>query len=229
MAAIVLGSSIYWLLCYSVVAGMAGGIDTLAGQAFGAGRFKELGVLLQRGLLIQVFFCAPLVAFCLAAPAILAGMPLGQGAGEYLRVCGLAVVAQAIVSILSSWLNCQCLVVPGMVAAGVTALLSPLLHWLFLGPLRLGITGAALAYSLSMAANALLLLGWTAWSERSRLGTPQQRWPGLTRAAFKEWPYFLRCAFFCFCLLGLVRLCCNAANTNPSPPSPKKGSLCRPC
>ena len=75
-AAATLANSVYIITGLSLVTGLESAMETLCGQAYGAGDFSAVGELLQRALLICWTACLPVAALWSHAPALLSA--LGQ-------------------------------------------------------------------------------------------------------------------------------------------------------
>eukprot|EP00850_Spirogloea_muscicola_P024865 SM001662S02987 [mRNA] locus=s1662:15:1897:- [translate_table: standard] len=208
--------------------GLASGLETLCGQAFGAGRPARLGVYLQRSLVVSLAATLPMAALWLSAGPVLAG--LGQDpaiaglAGLYARWLVLGAPAVAGLQYLQS----QEVTTPLVACAAATLAVHVPLSWAFIYALGLGVQGAALATATSSWLNLLLLVTYVSLSGKSStshppsfLGSPTVRysvcdktWAGFTWDAFVGLPAFLRLAvpsatmlcleFWCFELLLLL-------------------------
>lgn len=84
LSAVVLASSIYNVTGYSVIVGLSTGSDTLSGQAFGAGAYKQLGLVLQRSVVICWVVCVPLMVLWVNA------RPLFELARQSEEIAGMA-------------------------------------------------------------------------------------------------------------------------------------------
>jgi MATE family multidrug resistance protein len=88
LAAAALATTISNVTGNSVMVGLSGATNTLAGQAFGAGYFMEVGLVMQRGLCIVTCGLIPITAVWLVATPSLEFIgispQLSARAGEYL-------------------------------------------------------------------------------------------------------------------------------------------------
>jgi Na+-driven multidrug efflux pump len=67
----------------SLALGLSAGMETLCGQAYGAGAYTRVGVILQRALLVCWTVCIPVGFLWLNSHALL--LQLGQQPGMYLQ------------------------------------------------------------------------------------------------------------------------------------------------
>lgn len=136
---------------FSVQVGLSSALQTLAGQAFGAGAYLALGVLYQRALLVigASMLAVSAMWFC-AEPLLLA---LGQDAGvaaaaaSYLRFMLPGLWAQLVVVVTQAYLQSQRIFLPSAVASVVGAALHVPINLLLIYPLGMGFVGAAFATS----------------------------------------------------------------------------------
>ena len=81
---------------------------------------------------------------------------------------------------------------PAVAAAALSTAAAPLLFWLFVSRLGLGLDGAALAF---VACNALTLVALTvavARRARAARGDPRRTWDGFKREAWSDWGGYLK-------------------------------------
>ncbi|PON97010.1 Multi antimicrobial extrusion protein [Trema orientale] len=178
---------------------MGSALETLCGQAYGAGQVHMLGIYLQRSWLIlsvSCFFLLPLYIF--AGPVL---KLLGQDeqisdlAGKFTiqiipQLFSLAInfpaqkflQAQTKVNVLA-WIN----VVAFVVHIGML--------WLFINVLQWGTVGAAVAFDITRWATALAQVGYI-------MGWSREGWTGFSWLAFKDIWAFVRLS-----LASAVMLC----------------------
>ncbi|CAL5058713.1 unnamed protein product [Urochloa decumbens] len=146
---------------FSLLTGMASSLDTLCGQAFGAGQHRLLGVYKQRAMLVLALASVPVAAAWACAGDILAlcGMDaeVADGAGRYIRWMIPSLFAFGPLQCHARFLQAQKLVVPVMLSSGAAALCHPAVCWLLVRRLGLGSRGAALAEGVSYLANFAFL------------------------------------------------------------------------
>ncbi|KAK9809727.1 hypothetical protein WJX73_010894 [Symbiochloris irregularis] len=185
----------------SVLIGVAGAMQTLAGQAFGAKAYAEVGYLWQRAILILWTFCIPISVLWLFSEKLLSKSgqeaDVAQLGSEFLvwRVPGLW--AYAVFQATQGYLQNQGLVFPAMCTNFTTAALHPLWTWLLVYTFGFGFKGAAIAYSVSNILQAVLLVAAVFLFKYHK-----NTWNGFSSAAFAGWPTFLKLALPSLVMLG---------------------------
>ncbi|KAI4970037.1 hypothetical protein ZWY2020_000951 [Hordeum vulgare] len=167
LAAASIGLSVFNTFSLGFLLGMGSALETLCGQAFGAGQVAMLGVYLQRSWIVLAGAWLLLVPFyALAEPLLLA---IGQDAAVAREA---ARRAQSKVLVLA-WV--------GVAGLGFHVALT----YLLVAVLGMGLPGAAAAYDVSLWAIALAqaayIVGWCA-----------DGWRGWSTAAFHDMWAFVR-------------------------------------
>ena len=187
-------SSVAMLFCnvtgLSLLFGMLGTIDTLASQAYGAGNFKRVGVVLQRALCIVTLqamltivlwsFSHPLLSAVGIEPEV------AEMAAKFIYVMMAALLPQAYLNALQRYLQCQGNTKPVMVVTIISVATVPLLNYLLIIVAELGYIGAAVTTVVSQTFALLLMLGYVLYS-----GFYKKTWGGWSREAFREWREYL--------------------------------------
>jgi multidrug resistance protein, MATE family len=199
LSAVAIGLSVVSNFSFGFLLGMGSALETLCGQAFGAGRVAELGVYMQRSWIVLTAAAAlltPLYVF--AAPVLrLLGQDadVAAAAGDFTLLIVPQMFALAINFPTQKFLQSQSKV--GALAwIGFVALLAHVaLLALFVSVLGWGVAGAAAAYDVSSwfisLAQVAYVVGWC-----------RDGWTGLSTAAFRElW------AFVKLSLASAVMLC----------------------
>ncbi|KAL3136652.1 hypothetical protein ABBQ38_005893 [Trebouxia sp. C0009 RCD-2024] len=160
LAAAALGSSLINVIGNSVLAGLAGAMSTLCGQAYGAKSYDLVGLVWQRAMIILALICVPICGVLLAAEKLLL---LGGQTPEvaamtaaYVRWSVPGIWAYAAFITANNYLQAQRIVRPQVVTSAVVLAIHPLLNWLCIYTLRLGYLGAAMATSISLWLQFLL-------------------------------------------------------------------------
>ncbi|KAI3458117.1 hypothetical protein Pfo_014780 [Paulownia fortunei] len=192
LSAFSIALSVVCTFSFGFMLGMGSALETLCGQAFGAGQVHMLGIYMQRSIIILLATCvlvSPLYIFATPILKLLGQQDdIANPAGIYTlmvlpQLCSLAVAfptqkflqAQSKVSVLA-WI-------------AVFALASQiLLCWLFVYVFGWGTTGAAVAFDLtswvSAIAQFVYVVGWC-----------KDGWKGFSWAAFREIWAFVRLSF----------------------------------
>ncbi|XP_040376990.1 protein DETOXIFICATION 35-like [Oryza brachyantha] len=199
LSAVAIGLTVVSNFSFGFLLGMGSALETLCGQAFGAGQVAMLGIYMQRSWIILTASAAllsPLYAF--AAPVLrLLGQEesIAAAAGEFTRRIIPQMFALAINFPTQKFLQAQSKVTV-LAWIGFTALLAHVvLLALFVSALGWGIAGAAAAYDVSSWLIALAQVAYV-------VGWCRDGWTGLSRAAFNELWAFLKLS-----LASAIMLC----------------------
>ncbi|TVU32473.1 hypothetical protein EJB05_24204, partial [Eragrostis curvula] len=178
---------------FSLLAGMACSLDTLCGQAYGAGQHHMLGVYKQRAMLVLALVSVPVAAVWAYTGEILRWCgqdpEISAGAGSYIRWLIPALFVYGALQCHGRFLQTQNLVFPTMLSSGATALAHPAVCWLMVHRLGLGANGAALANTVSYLVNLSILALYVRLSPSCA-----RSWTGFSREAFRGVADFLRLA-----------------------------------
>ncbi|PIN26442.1 putative membrane protein, predicted efflux pump [Handroanthus impetiginosus] len=199
LSAFSIALSVVCTFSFGFMLGMGSALETLCGQAFGAGQVHMLGIYMQRSIIILLATCilvSPLYIFATPILKLLGQRDeIANPAGVYTlmilpQLCSLAVVfptqkflqAQSKVAVLA-WI------------AAFALISQVLLCWIFVNVLGWGATGAAVAFDVtswgSAIAQFVYVVGWC-----------KDGWKGFSWAAFKEIWAFVRLS-----LASAVMLC----------------------
>ncbi|KAH7650667.1 Multi antimicrobial extrusion protein [Dioscorea alata] len=146
---------------FSLLLGMASGLETLCGQAYGAQQYQELGIQAYRAILSLFIVCIP-IAFIWAFMGkllILIGQDtlISEEAGKYALYLIPALFAYAITQTMTKFLQSQSLILP-MLLSSIAALCCHIpLCWFMVFKSGLSNVGAALSISISYWLNVLML------------------------------------------------------------------------
>ena len=134
---------------YSVLSGLAAGMDPVCGQAFGAGRTSVLAAALRRTVALLLAASVPIALLWLAMRRVLvaAGQEPDIAAAAYdFILCSLPDLAvQSFLHPLRVYLRAQSVTLPLTYAAAAALVLHVPVNCLLVQGLRLGIRGVALA------------------------------------------------------------------------------------
>ncbi|XP_025817600.1 protein DETOXIFICATION 16-like [Panicum hallii] len=173
--------------------GMACSLDTLCGQAFGAGQHHLLGVYKQRAMLVLTLVSVPVAAAWAFAGEALARCgqdpEVAAAAGRYIRCLIPALFMFGPLQCHARFLQTQNAVVPAMLSSGAAAVAHPAVCWLLVRRLGLGSRGAALANGVSYLANLSFLALYVRLSPSCKT-----TWQGFSREALRGITGFLKLA-----------------------------------
>ncbi|KAG8384118.1 hypothetical protein BUALT_Bualt04G0085100 [Buddleja alternifolia] len=153
---------------YSVVFGMASALETLCGQAYGAGHYKRLGTFSYGAILSISIVCLPLslVFICTEKLLLWTGQDplISAEAGKFAVQLIPTLFPYAILQCLVRYLQSQSLILP-MVWSSLASLCFQIpLCWAFIFKLNLGNAGAALSIGISYWFNVVLLVLYVKYS-----------------------------------------------------------------
>jgi multidrug resistance protein, MATE family len=173
--------------------GLATTLDTLASQAFGAGRKDLVGLHVQRMVLLVCVVTIPIGALWLASPWILPPLIPEKAEAElactYIRIYLLGAPGYAIFEAGKRFCQAQGDFTGSLFVVLICAPLNIFWNWLFVFHLGLGFSGAGLALVVSNNLQPLVLLFYVRFVNPSTL----QCWPGLQwRRAFENWGPMIR-------------------------------------
>ncbi|KAG5614408.1 hypothetical protein H5410_014232 [Solanum commersonii] len=161
---------------FSVLLGMASGLETLCGQAYGAEQYKKLGIYTTGAIISLLLVCIPISILWLFMDKILIFMhqdPLiSVEAGKYSIWLLISLFPFAILQALTRYLQTQSLILPMVVSSIATLCFHVPICWLCVFTLDFGSVGAAFAIGLSYWFNLLLLGLYVKYSkscEKTRL------------------------------------------------------------
>ncbi|OAY78905.1 protein DETOXIFICATION 49-like [Ananas comosus] len=144
---------------YSVLSGLAMGMEPICGQAFGAGRHSMLGLAMQRTTLLLLCSCLPVAALWayMRPLLLLCGQDeaISAAAQTYILYSLPDLVLQSFLHPLRIYLRAQSVNLPLTFCAAAAIVLHFPVNYLLVSVLRLGIRGVALA---SVCANLNLVL-----------------------------------------------------------------------
>ncbi|CAI6002822.1 unnamed protein product [Closterium sp. NIES-65] len=191
---------------FSLLEGLASAMETVCGQAYGAGDLANLGTMLQRVHLILTLACLPISACWLATRPLLLftgqDHAIASGAALYIAWEIPGLVASAAFLPITKFMQVQGVTLPLTVISLVSLLFLSLASYLFIHTFALGFTGAAMALSLTLLFQLLLALLYLALLDSSHQ-LLSRCWRGWSLAlCFSGWSPYLTvavpsCAMIC--------------------------------
>ncbi|CAA3020013.1 DETOXIFICATION 40-like [Olea europaea subsp. europaea] len=148
-----LGSGGIHLFAYGLLLGMASAVETLCGQAYGAGRYEILGLYLQRAIIVLLLFNLPISLIYVFSKQILIFIHEPKSVASLAAVFVHGVIPQlfafAVNFPIQKFLQAQSLVLPSAYISLATAGLHVLLSWVVVYKTGFGIIGLSLVWSFS--------------------------------------------------------------------------------
>ncbi|KAF0912649.1 hypothetical protein E2562_015321 [Oryza meyeriana var. granulata] len=179
---------------YSVLSGLALGMEPICGQAFGARRGKLLALALHRTVLLLLAVALPISLLWVTSTGYILKQ-LGQDEGVADAAQTFAAYASADLAVLAVlhplrvYLRSQNLTLPITACSLFSVLLHGPINYLLVVRLRMGVAGVALAVALTDLNLLLALLCFLAISRAHR-----DSWVGPTFDCLGGWPALLRLA-----------------------------------
>ncbi|CAN6440203.1 unnamed protein product [Victoria cruziana] len=164
---------------YSILFGLASGMEPICSQAFGSKNWELISLSLQRTILILLTAALPISILWLNLGRLLAAVgqdPAITAVAATYALCSLPdLVTNSIFQPLRVYLRSQKITTPLMVCSGVAVLLHVPLNLLFLFVFKLGVPGVAAAsvltnFNMAFGLSAYLFfaggrkVAWTGWS-----------------------------------------------------------------
>jgi MATE family multidrug resistance protein len=178
---------------YSVLSGLAMGMEPICGQAYGAKRWHLMGLALQRMLMVLLCACVPITFLWLNMQRILLWCGQEEGitsmAHLYILFSIPDLLAQVVLNPLRIYLRTQNIVVPLVWCAALALLFHVAINFLLVHALEMGVRGVALAASWTDFNLVGFLLTYLWWSGRYK-----NSWTGWSRDCLKDWRPLLNLA-----------------------------------
>ncbi|RDY06813.1 Protein DETOXIFICATION 29, partial [Mucuna pruriens] len=189
LAAVSVENSLIAGFSYGIMLGMGSALETLCGQAVGAGKVEMLGVYMQRSwVLLTCTACVLCFLYIFAGPVLkLIGQDrdISEAAGTFAIWMIPQLFAYALNFPVVKFLQAQSKVMVIAVVSGVAMVLHPLLSWLLMVKLEWGLVGAAVLLNGSWW---FVVAAQLAYVFSGRCGAT---WSGFSFEAFRNlWGFF---------------------------------------
>lgn len=178
---------------YSVLYGLASGMDPICSQAVGSKNWHVVGLTLQRTVLILLSACIPIgLLWTNLSPIMLF---LGQDPGitavasVYCWFSLPDLVANCLLQPLRNFFRCQGFQTPMMCCAAIGVVIHIPLSVLFVFVFRWGVPGVAVAAAMTNINVVVFMLVYVKFS-----GGFKNTWSGVSAACLREWWPVLRLA-----------------------------------
>ncbi|KAM9846399.1 multidrug and toxin extrusion protein 1-like [Aulostomus maculatus] len=178
----------------SVGCGLASACDTLISQTYGSGNLKQVGVILQRGVLILLLACFPCWAILVNTQPILLAVKQSAEVARlsqlYVKIFMPALPAAFMYQLQGRYLQNQGIMWPQVICGAVGNILNAIINVIFLYFLDLGVAGSAAANAISQYSLAVFLFVYT-----TSRGLHRATWDGWSGDSLQEWGPFFCLAF----------------------------------
>lgn len=179
---------------YSILSGLAMGMEPICGQAFGAKRFKLLGLAMQRTMVLLLLTCVfiSFLWFNMKKILVLCGQQedIATEAQSFILFSIPDLVAQSLLHPLRIYLRSQSITLPLTYTASLSILLHVPINYFLVSVLKLGIKGIALGavWTNFNLVFSLILYIWVS-------GVYKKTWPGVSlKGVFSGWKSLLNLA-----------------------------------
>ncbi|KAK3707471.1 hypothetical protein LTR37_012113 [Vermiconidia calcicola] len=192
LGAVSLGGMTANITGYAIYHGLATSLDTLCAQAYGSGNKKLVGLNLQRMVFFLWAVTVPIaVVWYFAADILTLLVPekeIAVFAGRYLRVLILGAPGYACFESSKRYVQAQGRFAATLYVLLIAAPANVVMHWLFVWRFDWGFIGCPTAIVITESLMPLLLALYV------RFIGGMECWPGLSRAAFRNWGPMVRLA-----------------------------------
>ncbi|XP_010548775.1 PREDICTED: protein DETOXIFICATION 48-like [Tarenaya hassleriana] len=178
---------------YSVISGLAMGMEPICGQAYGANQMKLLGLTLQRTILLLLSSSVPISFFWLNVRRILSWCGQDEDISSVSQTFLLFAIPDlfflSLLHPLRIYLRTQSITLPVTYSTAVSVLLHIPLNFLLVTKLEMGIVGVAIAMVLTNLNLVILLSSFVYFT-----GVHRDTWVPLSADCLKGWSSLLSLA-----------------------------------
>ncbi|XP_066189573.1 multidrug and toxin extrusion protein 2-like [Sylvia atricapilla] len=199
--AVTLAVSVINVTGISIGSGLASACDTLMTQTYGSKNLKQVGTILQRGILILLLFCFPCWALFINTERILLLIRQDPDVSRltqlYVMIFIPALPAAFLYQLLTRYLQSQEIIMPQVVTGIAANILNAAMNAFLLYALKLGMVGSAWANMVSQYTQVILLVLYMWWKK-----IHVKTWGGWSRECLMDWGSFIWLA-----VPGMVMMC----------------------
>ncbi|CAK9173080.1 unnamed protein product [Ilex paraguariensis] len=178
---------------YSILSGLSMGMEPICGQAFGAQRFKLLGLALQRTVILLLLASIPIAFLWCNMKKILLfcgqEADIATEAQSYIMYCLPDLLSQSFLHPLRIYLRSQSITLPLTYCATLSILLHIPINYFVVSVLKLGIKGVAISgvwTNLNLVGSLLVYVKLS--------GVYKKTWGGISSDCLKGWKSLLNLA-----------------------------------
>ncbi|XP_048328790.2 protein DETOXIFICATION 3 isoform X1 [Ziziphus jujuba] len=201
LSGVAIASSFTNVTGFSLLVGMAGALETLCGQAYGAGQYHKFGMYAYCAVISLMLVCLPisLLWVFIEDLLILIGQDplISHQAGKYAILLIPALFAHSILQSLIRYFLSQGLILPMLISSCSTLCFHIPVCWVLVYKLELGSTGAAMSICLSYWLSVIFLSLYMKYSSKCNK----------TRVAFSTEVFSSIKEFICFAVPSAVMVC----------------------
>ncbi|XP_069471280.1 multidrug and toxin extrusion protein 1-like [Ambystoma mexicanum] len=160
--AVTLANAVVAVTGTSVGAGFSAACDTLISQTYGSNNLKQIGVILQRGILLLLLLCFPCWALFINTENILLLVRQDPDVARLAQTYAIIIIpglpATFLYQLEMRYLQNQGIILPQIITGIVANIINVLMNYTFLFVLHLGVEGSAWANTIAQYSLAGLLL-----------------------------------------------------------------------
>ncbi|CAI9093938.1 OLC1v1029551C1 [Oldenlandia corymbosa var. corymbosa] len=178
---------------YSILSGLAMGMEPICGQAFGAKRYKLLGLTLQRTILLLLWTSIPIaIIWCNMEKILLfcgQDSEIASTAQSYILYSIPDLIALSILHPLRIYLRSQSITLPLTFCAALSIIFHIPINYYLVVVKNLGIKGVAISGVWTNFNIVLTLIGYVAYS-----GVAKRTWCRISLECLKGWKSLMQLA-----------------------------------
>ncbi|XVF20709.1 hypothetical protein REPUB_Repub12eG0026000 [Reevesia pubescens] len=175
LSGVAIGSSFANVTGFSFIFGMAGALETLCGQAYGAEQYQKLGTYTYCSIVALIPICFPICFVWIFVDKLLVLMgqdpEIAMVAGRYAIWLIPSLFAHPFLQSLLRYFQCQSFILPMFLSSSAALCLHIPLCWTLVYKTKLGLIGAAISTGLALWFNVILLgiyMRYSSLCEKSR-------------------------------------------------------------
>ncbi|WVZ07014.1 hypothetical protein V8G54_020360 [Vigna mungo] len=168
LSSVAIATSLTNVSGFSVLSGMAGGLETLCGQAFGAEQYEKFGLYTYTAIISLSLVSVPITILWTFMDKILILLQqdpmIALQARKYTLWLIPALFGSAILKPLTRFFQTQSLIFPMILSSALVLCFHVVTCWILVFKLQFGHVGAAIAFSFCVWLNVMLLLSFVRFS-----------------------------------------------------------------